>query len=1043
MKRFLTFVLVTVLMLGSVLPSLSFVAAEANSKRLITVGGKTVTDDMTLDNVIKLFGEPKLITGSMFGGNACTFYGKDYSNYLYIETFSDGTIASYGSVSPDFETNEHKAGKEPGYCYYDHTAVKSDGTLFGVIQYRNYRAGLMDHYFENAAENNRNLCLHSVEMWNAVSFLYGYNTPTVFDERTFYVNQQLADNYSDLYYYCLATKKEAYLDMISWSNFTGRGALKVSYPSPLLFAEDATRFDCEEKQPAAFILRQEPNGDVCSLTGFLNPSFFSDWHEVEYTAEEKALLEKARERYANYRRLYKEAGYYYEIEPQYETLPLTAGMLNEKIGKGAVEFLNAIRVGAGIPAVTYSKELSEGAQCKSTLTCYLSVNDIDNPSPHFPPQPEGVDDEYYRKAMLGSGENLFMCGITSSDVVGSIRYALDDSYGVGQRYERGHRYNLLDPRWTEVGLGNTVQQGAHKMNGNAKPNVDVVAWPSKGIMLAESMAGNNMMFTCKFYNGYRANDDTVVTVKCLNNDKTWRIAKNSLSDLQDFNASDDLISYYDSTVTLVAGNVYEITFENLKDSNGKNVKYTYRSVYESAYVGDEGSRVQKLSLSTQKLGVGKGETRKIKATITPNTADNMMVTWESSNPSVASVNENGIVTGKSAGKAVITATTEDGKIKATCTVQVCAGHKWDKGKVTVAPNCIEEGVKTHTCTSCGGKKEENIPIVDTHAWDQGNILSEATHTAFGLIYYTCNDCGMGEFKQIEKIAEHSYGGWVYHHESEHRRSCESCGRNEYDQHKWNSGRVTKEPTLTATGVMTYTCTVCEGTKTETIPSLTAANGSSETKKPTTTTARPKVTTSVSRPIQPDATQPKPVTTTEKPKTTPKPSATHEDSATEPTDSVTIPNAPETLPTENGYGTNVPETTVSIPETATSALETTSSMPETTLNMPESVTSMPEVTSSMPETTVNIPESVTSIPETTSSMSETTPEVHGTTVASEQTTETPEQPADTASSSSGTDGENSDENRLAVVIYTVLALVLTAGVIVLIVIYIKRNKRDEQ
>ena len=39
-------------------------------------------------------------------------------------------------------------------------------------------------------------------------------------------------------------------------------------------------------------------------------------------------------------------------------------------------------------------------------------------------------------------------------------------------------------------------------------------------------------------------------------------------------------------------------------------------------------------------------------------------------------------------------------------------------------------------------------------------------------------------------------------------------------HKWDGGKVTKEPTETAEGVKTFTCTVCGETRTESIPKLT-------------------------------------------------------------------------------------------------------------------------------------------------------------------------------------------------------------------------------
>ncbi|MFR6335388.1 MAG: hypothetical protein ACLUMN_04480, partial [Oscillospiraceae bacterium] len=39
-------------------------------------------------------------------------------------------------------------------------------------------------------------------------------------------------------------------------------------------------------------------------------------------------------------------------------------------------------------------------------------------------------------------------------------------------------------------------------------------------------------------------------------------------------------------------------------------------------------------------------------------------------------------------------------------------------------------------------------------------------------------------------------------------------------HSWDSGKVTKQPTETETGIRTYACTRCGETKTETIPKLT-------------------------------------------------------------------------------------------------------------------------------------------------------------------------------------------------------------------------------
>ena len=77
-----------------------------------------------------------------------------------------------------------------------------------------------------------------------------------------------------------------------------------------------------------------------------------------------------------------------------------------------------------------------------------------------------------------------------------------------------------------------------------------------------------------------------------------------------------------------------------------------------------------ISIDYSELSLEKGKTQYLKATVTPTEAL-QSVTWKSSNESVATVSENGLVTAKSNGTARITATTADGSnLSATCTVTV-------------------------------------------------------------------------------------------------------------------------------------------------------------------------------------------------------------------------------------------------------------------------------------------------------------------------------------------------------------------------------------
>ena len=64
------------------------------------------------------------------------------------------------------------------------------------------------------------------------------------------------------------------------------------------------------------------------------------------------------------------------------------------------------------------------------------------------------------------------------------------------------------------------------------------------------------------------------------------------------------------------------------------------------------------------------ETLTLTATVAPENATNKAVTWSSSSDAIATVTDEGVVTGVSAGEATITVTTEDGGFTATCAITV-------------------------------------------------------------------------------------------------------------------------------------------------------------------------------------------------------------------------------------------------------------------------------------------------------------------------------------------------------------------------------------
>ena len=82
-----------------------------------------------------------------------------------------------------------------------------------------------------------------------------------------------------------------------------------------------------------------------------------------------------------------------------------------------------------------------------------------------------------------------------------------------------------------------------------------------------------------------------------------------------------------------------------------------------------------------------GQSIKLEAEVLPTDATNKSIIWLSSNPEIATVDENGIVNGIRYGNAIITAKSDENGYEAQCNVDVCAIDRF----VTVTANAGTEG----------------------------------------------------------------------------------------------------------------------------------------------------------------------------------------------------------------------------------------------------------------------------------------------------------------------------------------------------------------
>lgn len=120
-------------------------------------------------------------------------------------------------------------------------------------------------------------------------------------------------------------------------------------------------------------------------------------------------------------------------------------------------------------------------------------------------------------------------------------------------------------------------------------------------------------------------------------------------------------------------------------------------------------------------------------------------------------------------------------------------HKYDEGTVTKKATCTEDGVLTKKCSVCDAETTEVIKAIG-----HTEVVDKA-------VAPTCTKDGLTEGKHCSEC-----NAFLIKQET-----VKATG------HNWDNGKVTKEPTVSAEEVKTFTCTNpgCKETKTEAIAKL--------------------------------------------------------------------------------------------------------------------------------------------------------------------------------------------------------------------------------
>ena len=602
--------------------------AATSNDMLISLGTGgyqiTVYKTTTIDDIINVLGEPKLVTDSAFGGSAYTFYTDDnYSNYLYIETLSDGQIISYGSVDETFKTNTYSYGDD--YPYSDRTTLcgcfySKDGSIGGAVFYNKFAlyngdySKIMNFYETNYMSNPikylKALSQHGILMYNAASLKAGNRdtTPLVFDEDFFYINEQFKELGTSIDEYLMDME----LDIAYMRSIGTKPSVEIASPyymiNPVMFADMAddnfyTTF--EEKNIAIF----DYNIETKKMTAVaVSRDTFVRNESITLTDEETNKRTEGRAEYQRAMEYLKDDSPVYEIEPVCTIASsLVAGKLSESKANGILGYINAIRVAAGLPRFERSDTAYNVAQHKATLLSYR-YQELGLDIAHTFEKPSGVSEDFYIMAMgnrEGYAENV---GVTSENIRynemrGAINRYLDDSAEYPQTF--GHRLALLSSEYKYFGFGISPYISVNEFNGFRYDYEDCIeAWPSKGITFMETLAATRFQWTARFVDKYLVLDTTTATIKCLNTGEVWKFTEQEKNNDRWFACSNNSISslnnkviMYDSSIVVQPGYVYEITIHGLKNEDTNNIEdYTYRSVFEYADVSNYPTSVNNLSI---------------------------------------------------------------------------------------------------------------------------------------------------------------------------------------------------------------------------------------------------------------------------------------------------------------------------------------------------------------------------------------------------------------------------------------------------------------
>lgn len=202
---------------------------------------------------------------------------------------------------------------------------------------------------------------------------------------------------------------------------------------------------------------------------------------------------------------------------------------------------------------------------------------------------------------------------------------------------------------TAVGVGTTtVTATSHDGGFDASCTVTVINSTPTTVSV-ESVSLNDSSLTLEIGDIYTLNA-VVLPNNATNKNVSWSSSK------------EDVATISDGVITAISEGTTIITVTTEDGGHTASCEITVN--------GEPTIHVTSISLDFSSIVVRVGATFQLTATINPTNAANQNVRWSSNNENIASVSDDGLVSGINGGEAIITVISEDGDYMAQCVVTV-------------------------------------------------------------------------------------------------------------------------------------------------------------------------------------------------------------------------------------------------------------------------------------------------------------------------------------------------------------------------------------